>query len=150
MGGVNTIRRIHQRDLIGASPLGELARVAVPHCESPVLNIVEVLELRIQNRGVNLTRQIARPLIDPGVLVDLSPQETRAVRPLLANDFGSLCQRSVVDQQGATFATVHIFSVVKTLNRKCAKSAERARRCAHTEAVSVVFDDRDATFAGNR
>src|SRR5688572_12171306 len=89
-------------------PLGELRSVAGPENPSPSLDIAGAFQLRAQDCGVQLRRQVTRADVYPGVLLGLAAEEGGAVRPFLAQDLGALHQRGIVHEQRATFAAGYV------------------------------------------
>ena len=79
------------------------------------LDVVEALELSHQERCQQITRQVGRALVHPGVLVDLTAKEARAVGSLLPDDLGALGVLVVIDKQRATLPAGDVLRVVPAL-----------------------------------
>src|SRR5690606_8826886 len=94
---------------------GELVLVGLPNVSSPLLDLISYLELCVEVGGVELTREVARADVDPGVLNDLAPEEARAVGAFLPQEFCSFGEAWIIDDEGAAFATGEVLGVVETL-----------------------------------
>jgi hypothetical protein len=70
-------------------PLSKVSEVVVPDALAHGLDTFACLELTEKHGGQQVGGQIARPDVDPRVLVDLAPEKARPVRPLFADDLGA-------------------------------------------------------------
>ena len=82
------------------------------------------LKLAPKVSGIHVAGQIARPLIDPRVLIHLTAQEVRAVRPLLANNLGSLAIGRIIDEHGTALSHRIIFRLVERITPKVSDGTE--------------------------
>ena len=73
-----------------------------------------MFKLRTEKGRQQVRRQIARPNIDPGVLVDLAAKKLAAIRSLFPKDLGSLIEVRIVDQQRAAFSAREILGLMET------------------------------------
>src|SRR5207248_1724864 len=87
-----------------------------------------------------LRRQMARPDVDPGVLVHKPAKELAAVGALLADDLGALDQRGVVDQERAPLAAGDVLGLVEAESRQRAQRTQWAAAVGAEETVGVVLD----------
>ena len=62
--------------------------------------------------------------IDPRVLIHLTAQEVRAVRPLLANNLGSLAIGRIIDEHGTALSHRIIFRLVERITPKVSDGTE--------------------------
>jgi hypothetical protein len=63
-----------------------------------------VFQLCAREDRQHIRRQIARPDIDPVVLVDLAPEKSGPIRSLLSKNFGALIKLGIIDQQCTAFS----------------------------------------------
>src|SRR5687768_8946042 len=92
---------------------GCCAPPALAHAVARGLARGRAIELRDQDGGEHVARQVARAEVDPGVLVDLAAEEAGAVGALLADDLGALLERAVVHDERAALAARHVLGVVE-------------------------------------
>src|ERR1700757_2579491 len=69
-------------------------------------------------------RQIARPALDAGVLVDFPAEKPAPVRSLFPKDFGALIKPRIVNQERTPFTASEILCLMETESRKLPKCAE--------------------------
>lgn len=94
--------------------------------------------------------QIARPEVDPAVLVDHSAEELAPVGSLLPDDLGPLEVGRVVDHERAALAALDVLGSVKALCRHDPERAQWPAVVAAAQTVRVVLDDGDPMALGDR
>src|SRR5512132_3090250 len=82
-------------------PRSQLARVGFPNLSSPRLNLIAVLELRLEKRREQVRRQITGSDIYPRVLVHFAAEKSASIGPLFPKNFGALVELAIIDQQRA-------------------------------------------------
>ena len=100
--------------------------ITPPACQTRLRNAIGFLELRPEEGGDQLARQERRTDFLPGVLIDLAPEETAAVRAFLADDLGPCDQLGVVHQQRPALAGDQVLGFVEAIGAKVADAAQRA------------------------
>src|SRR5262249_31802346 len=75
--------------------------------------------------------------------------ELLAVGTFVANDFGPVNQRRVVDAQGSAFATDIVLSLVKTVATKSTKCTQRPSFVCGIDTLCRVFDYSQAVALSN-
>src|SRR6185312_5984384 len=128
-------------------PRAEAAGIAFPDARAASLDVAPALELRAQERRLQIGHQEARADVDPGVLVDLAAEEAAAVGPFFAEDLGALDERRIVDEQRAALAAGDVLGLVERLRGEGAEGAEPAAAPTAVEPVRVVLDDGQAVAA---
>ena len=124
--------------------------VALPDREPRGRDALGLLELRGEERGDDLARQVRRADVDPGVLVDLAAEELRAVGALLADDLGALDEARVVDEQRAALAGDDVLGLVEAQRAERADRAERLAAVGRQDALRGILDDRESVLRGDR
>src|ERR1700761_1218400 len=84
-----------------------------------------MLELGIEERSNQFARQIRGTDVDPGVFVDHASKELAAVRAFFPDDFRSLDQTWIVDQQRSAFTGNDVFGFMETEAPKVSNATER-------------------------
>src|ERR1035437_2868075 len=114
-----------RHDRTGNAPvLGPTAQVMVvilPYLLPRGLDARPNFQLRVQEGRQHVTHHIARPDIDPRILVHLSAEKPAAIRALLADDFGPLDQGRVIDEQRAALAASNVLGFMETLRSQAAE-----------------------------
>jgi hypothetical protein len=101
------------------------------------------VELRREERSLQLGEDVARADVDPRVLVDETAEESTAVGPLLADHLGAFDQGGVVQEQRTAFAAREVLRLVEAQRGGRAERSERSASVGGEEPVRVVFHDRD-------
>src|SRR5205823_2224684 len=98
--------------------------IQIPDRASLASQSLGLLELRPQERGRDLARQVRRADVDPRVLVDLPAEELAAVGALLSHDLSTLDPPGIVQQQRAAFAGDDVLRLVEAQRRARTEAAE--------------------------
>ena len=115
-------------DRAGRLEVRERFVVPLPDVEPARRDGVGLLHLRPQERGDDLAGQVRRTEVDPGVLVDLAPEELAAIRALLPDDLGALDEPRIVDQERTALAGDDVLRLVERERRHVPDAAERTVR----------------------
>ena len=110
---------------------------------------VVISELCVEHRALDVTRQVVRSKVHPGVSVDFTAQETVSVRSLLAGDFDAFDEPRVVDHERATLATGDVFRRVEGIQDEVAVTPHRFAVGGSAQGVTVVFDDDEVVRVGD-
>src|SRR5438094_2605305 len=132
-----------QANRVRGGPLAKVAGIGLPDRLAALLDGFGRFQLRQQVGGQQVGRQIARADVDPRVLIDLAPEELRAVGALLPDDLGPLNQLRRIDQQRTALAAGDVLGLVKAQRGQPAETAQRASPVFSEEPVGVVLDHRD-------
>src|SRR5262249_23862799 len=106
-------------------------------------------QLGVQERAADLAGYVGRPYIDPGVLIDLAAEEFLPVRPLVADDFGTLVEVRIVDALGAALAADVVLRLVEAEGAELAQRTKRAILVPGVHALGCVLDNAQAVLASD-
>src|ERR1043165_1717320 len=84
---------------------------------------VQLLKLRIEERGANLAGDVRRSNVHPGVLIHHATEEAAAISAFFANDFGTLDESRRIDAQRAPFPADVVLRFVEAESGKMADRA---------------------------
>ena len=121
----------------------QLLVVKIPRSKAIVVDLVSALELRPKIRRVEVALQVGAAGVDPGILIDLSPEESLAVRALLADNLGALDVLGLVYDDGAALPHRVILGLVEAVAAEVSDSSEgTALVRAHDALGSVLNHDK--------
>src|SRR2546423_14995990 len=99
--------------LVSSRPGCQATGILMPDAAACRLDVLAILELRVQECGGYIGGEETRAYIDPRVFVDLTAKEATAIGALLANDLGAIDVGRIVQEKGAAFAAAEILGLVK-------------------------------------
>ena len=99
-----------------------------------------MFKLRTEKGRQQVRRQIARPNIDPCVLVDLATEKSAPICSLFPKNLRPLIKGRIVDQQRTAFSAGEILSFMETERSKLSKCAEVSSAISSIKTMRIVFD----------
>ena len=100
-----------------------------------------MLQLRPKISRIHVRRQVARPTINPSVLVYLTPKKALTISPFFANNFSTIAVTRVVNRKRATFAHRIVLSFMKAIATKMTNSAESLTLIRTQNTLCRIFND---------
>src|ERR1700685_1476014 len=98
MRGIAVRGNLREPDSIRRRPIRQVNGAEFPHIAALAADLLPGFQLRIENGGEYFRRQIARPDVDPAVLVYFTAEEPLPVRSSLPQYLGPIDKFRVVDQ----------------------------------------------------
>src|SRR5207247_3997798 len=93
--------------------LREAGVITLPDTHAARGDVLDLLELRPEERGRHLAQEVGAADVDPAVLVDLTTEEPRAVGALLLQDLGAFDPAVAVYEQRAAFPALDVLRLVE-------------------------------------
>src|SRR5271170_2898325 len=125
----------------------QMPPVVFPESTPLALDFLSALQLRQQERGQQVGRQITGPDIHPSVLIDLTAEELAAVGALFADDHGAFDHLRIVHHHGSSLTANDVLSLVKALCAQAAEGAGELAFVASKQTVSIVLNHSDTVLA---
>ena len=121
--------------------------IELPRTPAFVVDGIGLLELRVEERCIEVARQERRADVDPRVLVDLPLQELRTVRAFLADDLRARDILRMVDDERAALAHAVVLRLVERIAAEVADRAERPPLVRRHDALRGILDDEQMVAA---
>src|SRR5262249_9571017 len=129
---------------------GEQFVVEAPALEPIGGEVLHGFELRPQERGVQLTESVRGAEVDPGVLVDLTAQETAPVGSFVANDLGALGELRLIDEKRSALTGRDVLRLVEAEGREVSQTSCGTQAVHRSERLRGVFDHEEAVASCDR
>src|SRR5262249_21394832 len=104
-------------------------------------NGVHLFQLGKKKRTDYLARQVGRPDIDPGVLIDLSSDEFAAIGSLFANDLGAFDHLWRIDTESSSLPAYKVLGVVKAIGAQSTDRSQGSLFVKGIDSLRCVFQD---------
>src|SRR5262249_17411461 len=108
------------------------------------------LELRPEERRVQLTETVRRAEVDPRVLVDLAAKEAAPVGPFVTQDLGALRELRTIDEKRASFTGRDVLGLVEAEGGKVSQTSCGALTVDRSERLRGVLDHRETVASCER
>ena len=149
MAGSAAVRHARQPQQAGLFESREPLAVELVDSAALLGDDLPLLELAVEKRACDLTEDVGRTDIDPGVFVDFAPEEGFSIGPLVANDLGTGFVLGPVHAQSASFTARVVLRFMEAQRTEMADRPERLVLVPRQHCLSGVFDHDQPILLGD-